>query len=103
MPLTVEPRSYKKRAVSEPSGADTSKRIRYPNSFQFWGEQGTRRVFSFRARPRFLSRQRPLPFWDRWQLAIRLLNRSGAGASISATPNQRARLLLGYGRVGLKA
>ena len=35
----------------------TSKRTRYPNSFQFWGEQGTRRVFSFRARPRFLSPQ----------------------------------------------
>ena len=57
-------------AVTTPRSPDTSKRTRHPISVQFWGEQGTRRVFSFRARPRFFP-ETLLPFWT-WLLAIRL-------------------------------
>src|SRR5438034_5940834 len=48
--------------VTAPRLPDTSKRTRYPNSLQFLGGTGTRRVFSFRARPRLLSLRRFFPF-----------------------------------------
>ena len=56
------PKSTENEGWPNLSGADRSKRTRYPNSIQFWGEQGTRRVFLFGRVPDFFLLRRFFPF-----------------------------------------
>ncbi len=56
-------------AVTAPRSPDTSKRTRHPNSLQFWGEQGTRRVFLFGRVPAFFPVRR-FPSASNFSLAI---------------------------------
>jgi hypothetical protein len=58
-------------AVTAPRSPDTSKRTRYPNSLQFWGNRGRVAFFLFGRVPAFFPLRRFFPF-ARWQLAIRV-------------------------------